>query len=479
MNRMLVVAALALGLIAGGARAAEANKNVYWDVTHGTYLSYNIAGSYSQLAAQLTGTGYTLTEVSTGIDTVNLAGVDIVVVAVTNAWNSAYTPSEVAALQQFVNFGGSLFILSDEVGIPASANVQPVATAFGAACGQDTSGNASTVWTSHPIAAGVTSVTHFASGRCTVTAPMTAVGSDTGGRVVEAAGQFGVGRVVIVGDVNSFINGTLGTGNDALFAQNAFDWLNAANPCTASASVTTEPAGANCAEGGARIQSYCDLDGDGQVDAGEVVSTAYACDGADGLGSVIATSVEPPGANCADGGVRVDSGADTDADGTLDASEITDTTYVCNGSDGTDGTDALVVTTAEPPGANCADGGVRVDSGLDDDGDGVLAPSEIDSTEYVCNGGDGSDGTDGTDGASALVSTSEEPAGDNCAAGGTRIDVGVDADSDGTLSASEITDTSFVCNGADGSGGCNAGGGAGAFTLVLVGGALLALRRRR
>ncbi|MGH7851245.1 MAG: DUF7151 family protein, partial [Thermodesulfobacteriota bacterium] len=87
------------------------------------------------------------------------------------------------------------------------------------------------------------------------------------------------------------------------------------------------------------------------------------------------TTPEPPGDNCADGGIRVESGQDNVVDST---------TYVCNGADGptgpagptgptgatgatgptgptgpagTDGLNAFVNTTPEPPGANCADGG--------------------------------------------------------------------------------------------------------------------------
>jgi len=45
-----------------------------------------------------------------------------------------------------------------------------------------------------------------------------------------------------------------------------------------------------------------------------------------------------------------------------------------------------VVLTDEPAGANCAAGGQRVDSGLDDDDSGTLEAGEIDQTSYVCNG---------------------------------------------------------------------------------------------
>ncbi len=46
--------------------------------------------------------------------------------------------------------------------------------------------------------------------------------------------------------------------------------------------------------------------------------------------------------------------------------------------------------TAEPAGSNCAYGGIKVETGIDDNGNGVLDTSEVDATEYVCNGADGS-----------------------------------------------------------------------------------------
>lgn len=59
----------------------------------------------------------------------------------------------------------------------------------------------------------------------------------------------------------------------------------------------------------------------------------------------------------------------------------------------------LVETTAIAAGAQCPTGGVRVDSGNDQNSDGVLTAAEITSSEIICNGVDGSDGADGADGA--------------------------------------------------------------------------------
>ncbi len=54
--------------------------------------------------------------------------------------------------------------------------------------------------------------------------------------------------------------------------------------------------------------------------------------GTNGLNSLVSLSVEPPGKNCATGGKRISVGLDTNGDGILEGSEVTETAYVCNGS---------------------------------------------------------------------------------------------------------------------------------------------------
>jgi OmcA/MtrC family decaheme c-type cytochrome len=115
-----------------------------------------------------------------------------------------------------------------------------------------------------------------------------------------------------------------------------------------------------------------------------------------------------------------------------------------NGAAGAAGTNAqtggstLTVTTPEPAGANCASGGTKVQVGLDKNGNGVLDADEVTATSYVCNG----------NGKTTLVRTSPEIAGTNCSFGGTKIETGVDANGDGTLQDSEVnaSATSYVCN---------------------------------
>lgn len=114
-----------------------------------------------------------------------------------------------------------------------------------------------------------------------------------------------------------------------------------------------------------------------------------------------------PGQQCPAGGVLLSTGTDINGDGTLRADEIRTSNLICNGqnaspgavgangangSDGNNGASPLVKTTVLAVGdSHCSSGGVRIDIGVDVPGDGgaadqVLSDSEIQSTEYVCNG---------------------------------------------------------------------------------------------
>ena len=64
----------------------------------------------------------------------------------------------------------------------------------------------------------------------------------------------------------------------------------------------------------------------------------------------------------------------------------------CSGDDGATGASGistLALVTNEPAGANCADGGQKLTTGVDDNRNGILDPAEVDSTQYVCNGESG------------------------------------------------------------------------------------------
>ena len=99
--------------------------------------------------------------------------------------------------------------------------------------------------------------------------------------------------------------------------------------------------------------------------------------------SLVITTGEPAGPNCPGGGTRIDVGVDGNGDGALDASEINNTSFACNGN----GTSSLVTTSEELAGANCPFGGTKIETGLDTNANGTLEPAEVNAaaTSYVCN----------------------------------------------------------------------------------------------
>jgi hypothetical protein len=136
--------------------------------------------------------------------------------------------------------------------------------------------------------------------------------------------------------------------------------------------------------------------------------------GADGRSVLLRTASEAAGTSCASGGVKVESGLDANANGVLDAGEVASTAYVCAGADG-----QSVVPSAENPGANCSAGGVALTPGAG-------------SPFYVCNGAAGAAGDS--------VVVTPEPAGTACPYGGERFQVGSGA-------------PTYACNGAPGAAG--------------------------
>lgn len=103
-----------------------------------------------------------------------------------------------------------------------------------------------------------------------------------------------------------------------------------------------------------------------------------------------------------------------------------------DGRPGQDGARSLVVTEAVAPGEDCEYGGHRVMAGSDLDGDGSLSAEEITSTSFICHGAPGEAGL------ASLLKLTRIPASEECEAGGVRIEIGLDANRDGVLDDEEI-----------------------------------------
>lgn len=201
---------------------------------------------------------------------------------------------------------------------------------------------------------------------------------------------------------------------------------------------SNENAGENCQNGGLKIEVGLDTNSNGILEENEIQTTNYTCNGIDGDNSLTTVTSESSGENCQNGGVKINSGLDTNNNGVLEENEITTTAYVCNGIDGNTG---ITKINSETPGTNCENGGLKIEYGLDTNNDGILNANEITYETYVCNGIDGN---------LSLVKITDEPDGANCENGGIKINSGIDSDNNGILEESEIDSTKYVCNGIGG-----------------------------
>ncbi|WP_298781948.1 choice-of-anchor I family protein [uncultured Polaribacter sp.] len=116
------------------------------------------------------------------------------------------------------------------------------------------------------------------------------------------------------------------------------------------------------------------------------VNGTNGTNGVDGNNIVTNISTELAGTNCTNGGIKIQLGLDTNSNNTLDDSEITNTDYICNGSNGTNGYNVLIATETENEGTNCTNGGLKINIGLDINNDEILEASEITVIDYICNG---------------------------------------------------------------------------------------------
>ncbi|ADO70947.1 DUF7151 family protein [Stigmatella aurantiaca] len=221
----------------------------------------------------------------------------------------------------------------------------------------------------------------------------------------------------------------------------------------ASVRLTPEPPGARCPQGGTAIQTGLDDNGDGVLNDSEVQQTSFVCSGGSnpsGQMSLVKLLPEESSTRCASGGIAVLSGLDSNADGLQNDSEVTSTQYLCNSSDGLNGSAYVVKMLPESAGSNCPAGGTSILGGIDVNTDGQLSSPEVTTKQYVCQS------VTSLTGAQALIRLDVEPSGANCSQGGTAVKSGLDLNANGKLDVDEVSNTTFVCNGLPGRNGKNA-----------------------
>jgi hypothetical protein len=162
-------------------------------------------------------------------------------------------------------------------------------------------------------------------------------------------------------------------------------------------------------------------------------AAAVGCGGDDGTDAIVDFSRVAAGDECANGGIRVSTGTDDNGNGKLDEDEVTRTRYICSGSPGEAG-----------------ETGPAGDSGVI----GETGPSG-NSGETGEEGVVGTDGPAGEEAYQLLTDSTDIPIGDpSCPNGGVRITVGLDNGDgggkagDGKLQNGEVDDAVDICKGA-------------------------------
>jgi len=185
---------------------------VLWDTSHGVYVSGTFGGDgyqpsqngyYQTLAEHLGQNGFTVDTTSNGFLVDDPAGYDVIVVCLTSSFYSGYSAAEVARIVDFVDSGGGLLIMGDRLAAP-NMNIQPVASEFGVTLGQSDlipfAVHALDI-ANHPIFSGVSEIFMYAGAELAVSGLASAVAWQEGtGKTIAAVAQYGLGRVVALGD---------------------------------------------------------------------------------------------------------------------------------------------------------------------------------------------------------------------------------------------------------------------------------------
>jgi len=224
--------------------SSKATYSVLWDTSHGVYDDYHLdtGGRYKDVADYLTANDFSVgTTTGEGFTAATLSGVDVAVVCVMTAWDSAYSTAEINALTSFVNSGGGLLIMS-EVSAAPNANIAGIATEFDIELEVSNISSGGTTLSNlddHPVfdvVNSVDSIYFYSASELGVSGDAEAIAWDSTDNIAIAANDnYGWGRVIVLGDSAVWTtNGDdiFGTADNQDFALNTFTYLAVPEPAT-------------------------------------------------------------------------------------------------------------------------------------------------------------------------------------------------------------------------------------------------------
>jgi hypothetical protein len=218
-----------LFVLTGQASAAT----VLWDASHGEY-GYVPSRWFRELSNHIAGYGFDIDTTYNGFLVDDPVSYDVAVVCAGSSAYSTYTIDEVEKIKDFVINGGGLLIMG-EMENTDNERIQPVASAFGVTLGVSQIGSYPyAIYTSdfapHPLFDGIDEIGFQSVGELSKSSDLEEVawyeGTD---KALVIAGEYGLGRVVALGDINIFSSFEHGRYYDRVdnrqFSVNTFKYL--------------------------------------------------------------------------------------------------------------------------------------------------------------------------------------------------------------------------------------------------------------
>ncbi|MHC4110712.1 MAG: PEP-CTERM sorting domain-containing protein [Planctomycetota bacterium] len=238
--------------------SAAFSYTVLWDTSNGVYVSQTFGGDgyqpsqngyYQTLAGHLGNNDFTIDITSQGFLTDDPAGYDVIVVCLMSGFYSSYTSAEVDRIVDFVDDGGGLLIMGEQLAA-TNANIQPIASEFGITLGiSDVVSSPPNIYElytseldlSHPVFSDFTATDQiflYAASELSVSGSASPISwQEETGKIIAAATQYGQGRVVAIGDSSLWswvetYEERFNTANNPQFAVSTFDYLAVPEPAT-------------------------------------------------------------------------------------------------------------------------------------------------------------------------------------------------------------------------------------------------------
>lgn len=202
-------------------QTVSAQGNALFETGHSLRVSMS---NYSQMITDLEERGYSFGEDNDGnISAADLRVTDILVIV---APDIAYSDAEIAAIQEFLNSGGALLVMSNGLVLAGLMSLNRLLKPYGIQQTGSTREGVSmcTMVVPHPINAGVTQYTQASQGACfCITNHAWSLMRTGRGLCVLAASK--ISRVVAISDEYSFRDDYYNEPDNAMLMCNTLDWL--------------------------------------------------------------------------------------------------------------------------------------------------------------------------------------------------------------------------------------------------------------